>query len=146
MVVAVAAVRMVQATRDQVIDVIAVRHRLATATGTVLMAFVVTTAGVLRRTGFRIRGIHVEGVFIRMVAMREVQMSVVQVADMVTMNDGGVPTAGAMRVVVVFVDSMNAHEVSPCCYQPGAAARICASLACARALETRSTTCWSASA
>ncbi len=51
MIVAVIAVRVVQMAFDQVIDVIAVRHRLVATTGAVVVGLVVAAAGVGRRAG-----------------------------------------------------------------------------------------------
>lgn len=54
MIVAVVAVGVVQVSRDEVIDVVAVRHLLVTAGGAVGVRFVVTTASVVRGAGRRV--------------------------------------------------------------------------------------------
>lgn len=53
MIVAVVSVRVVEVTRNQVVDVVAVRDLVVTTGGAVGVGFVVATAGVVRRAGRR---------------------------------------------------------------------------------------------
>ncbi len=78
-----------------------------------LVSFLVAAASMLRRADFRIGRIHVERVFIDVVAMGEVQVPVVQVTDMVAMDDDRVAAAGAVDMIMVFVDFVIVHGVSP---------------------------------
>jgi hypothetical protein len=95
------AVRVVQMALDAVIDVVAVRNRLMTATGAVDMARLVTAAAVIGRAAVGIFGGDPDHMLVDMVLMRMVQMTVVQVVDMVAVADGGVPAIGPVPVRVV---------------------------------------------
>jgi len=97
------AVRMVQVTVDQIIDVIAVRNRLVTATGPVDVARLVAGAAVFGRAAVRIALRNLDHMLIDMIAVGMVQVAVMQVIDVVTMADGGVAATGPMLVRVVCV-------------------------------------------
>lgn len=109
-VVAVVAVGMVEAAIDEEIDVVAVRHRLVSASGTVVVA-VVVGAGMFRRGAtVGIRRAHVEGVFLhRTVRLLVMKVAVVQVIEVIAVADRGVAAAIAVLVVVIFV-KMGAHD------------------------------------
>lgn len=110
MVVAVVAVGMVEAALDEVINVIAVRHRLVSTTGSVVVP-VLMGAGVVRRgaAGGIFRG-HFEGVFLdRAVRILVMEVAVVQVIEVIAVTDRGVSASVAVLVVVVFV-KMGAHD------------------------------------
>jgi hypothetical protein len=94
-VVAVAVVRPVQPSSDEVIDVIAVRNRLVTAA--VAMAVRRVAVDRVGMTG-RMRLIDANGMLVDVVAMRVVHMSVVQVVDVIVVLDRGVPAIGAVLV------------------------------------------------
>ena len=100
-VVAVALVGVVQVAVDEVVDVIAVRHRLVAAARAVHVAAVVAggrlgvSVGVLSR--------HLVRVLLDLGAVLVLQVALVQVVDVVTMLDGGVAAAGAVLVGVVAV-------------------------------------------
>lgn len=110
MVVAVVAVGMVEAAIDEIIDMVPVRHRLVSATGTVVVS-VLVGAGVVRRgAAVGIGGGHVEGVFLdRAVRILVMEMAVVQVVEVIAVTDRGVPASVAVLVVVIFV-KMGAHD------------------------------------
>jgi len=78
-VVAVVAVRVVQVAADEVIDVVAVRHRLVPAALAVDVADLVAAAVVRRGTRGRVRGVDRQHVLVDVVAVRVVQVAVVQV-------------------------------------------------------------------
>ena len=80
-VVAMIAVRMVQMAADQVIDVVAVRHRFVPAAGPMHMTGAMAGTVVLRRAAVRIGGADGDHVLVDMVAMHVVQMAVVQEID-----------------------------------------------------------------
>lgn len=110
MVVAVAVVRVVQVSVDQVIDMVAMRHRLVPAALAMPMLGPMGVAVMLLAAG----GIHaVDGdpVFVDVVLVGMVQMAVVQVVDVVTVTDRHVaaPGAVAMRMVVVVGMSALVH-------------------------------------
>ena len=99
MVVAVVTVRMVQMAIDEVIDVVAMRHRFVAAAGAMHVAVAVMVGGADVRVG----GADGDGVFIDVVAVRVVQVAVVQVINVAFVLDGGVAAACAVLVFVVGV-------------------------------------------
>ena len=103
MVVAVVAMRMVQMAIDEVIDVVAMRHRFVAAAVAVHVAGFVAAAVVVRRADVRVGGADGDGVFIDVVAVRMVQVSVVQVINVAFVLDGGVAAACAVLVFVIGV-------------------------------------------
>jgi len=102
-IVAVARVRMMQMTVDEVVDVIAVRHRLVTAAGAVRMGGIVGAAGVAGRACGRVRGTNCDRVLVVMAVVRGMQVPVVQVVDVTVMAQGGVAAARPVNVVVIRV-------------------------------------------
>jgi hypothetical protein len=102
-VVAVVAVDVVQMAVDQVIDVVAVRHRLVAAAGTVLVLLGVVAAAVLRRAAGRVLLAYFELVLLDAGLADVVQVAVVQVVHVVLVVHGGVAAAGTVLVTVVGV-------------------------------------------
>lgn len=102
-IIAVAAVRMMQMSRDEIIDVVAVRHRLMSATGAMLVCRVMAAASMARGAGGRIGSIYVETMFLDPRLPDVVQMAVVQIVHMAAMLHGGVPAVGAMLMSVIFM-------------------------------------------
>jgi hypothetical protein len=131
-VVAVVAVRMVQVAIDQVIDVVAVRHRFVAATRPVLVAPRVSAALMLGSALRRILGAHRHGVLLDGAGLRGmVQVAVVQIIDVAVMLYGGV---AAVRAVLVGVAGMiRRHVQTPSSVSPGARTAL-GSVACSRAL------------
>jgi hypothetical protein len=84
-VVAVVAIRMMQMTLHQVINVIPVRNRLVTAANSMLMRFVMTTTSVLGRADVGILIANLKSVLINTTCMGMMQMPVVNVIDMPVM-------------------------------------------------------------
>ena len=103
MVVAVVAVRVVQVAIDEVVDVVAMRHRFVAAAGAVHVSRFVAAAVVFRRAGVRVGGTDGDDVFVNVVAMRVMQVAVVQVINVAFVLDGGVAAVRAVLVVVVGV-------------------------------------------
>lgn len=104
------AVGMVEAAINEVIDVIAVRHRLVSATRSVVVP-VLVGAGVDRSgaAGGILCG-HFEGVLLdRVVRILVMEVAVVQVVEVITVTDRGVSASVAVLVIVVFVE-MGAHD------------------------------------
>jgi len=77
MVVTVTIVRVVEMPIDQVIDVVAVWHRLVAALRAVQMILDVSAARMIRRADYRIAGIDGERMFVHVVAVRGVEVAVV---------------------------------------------------------------------
>lgn len=112
-VVAVIAVRMVQMTVDQVIDMVAVRHRFVAAAGSVRMSCAVAGTMMLRRAAVRVGGADGDHVLVDMVAMHVVQMAVVQEIDVAFVAHRSVTALRAVLVVVMGVLSAAGHRRSP---------------------------------
>ena len=106
-VVAVVAVRVVQAAIDQVVDVVVVRDGVVSAVGAVLVAALVA-AGRLGVAG-RVVGAGLDHVFVDVVAVRVVQVPVVQVVDMIVVLDRGVAAVRPVDVLVASVDLVVRH-------------------------------------
>ncbi len=112
-VVAVAAVRVMQVALHQVIGMVAVRHGFMAAARAVLVGLVMAAAGVFRRALAGILLAHGQLVLFHVLALDVVQVAVVQVIDMAVMLDCGVPAAGAVLMVVVGVGGTGRHRISP---------------------------------
>jgi hypothetical protein len=103
-VVTVIPVRVMQVPVDQVVDVVAMRHRLVAATRPVHVVWIVLAAGVLRRAFVRVRRGHRQRVLLdRAVGTLMVQVPVVKVVDVALVLDGSVTTTGAMLMLVIVV-------------------------------------------
>ena len=93
------AVRMMQTAVNQIIDVIAMRHRLVAAARPVDMRRFVASAA--RGALIRVGRVDLDLVLIHMIAMRMVQMAIVKVIDMAAVLDGRVSAARTMLMVMV---------------------------------------------
>ncbi|APA90320.2 hypothetical protein BJG93_32410 (plasmid) [Paraburkholderia sprentiae WSM5005] len=100
-VVAVIAVRMVQVAVDEIVDVIAMRHRFMAAPRSVNVARVMAAAA--RRALVRIFGAHFKPVLVYMIAVRVMQMTVMQLINMIVVLDRSMSAVRAMLMVVVSV-------------------------------------------
>ena len=103
MVVAMVAVRMMQVAVDEIVDVVAVRHRLVPATWPMLMTRLVPGAAMLGRAAVGILRRDLDHVLVDMVAVHVMQVPIVQVVDMIAMPHGGVATVGTVLVCVIGV-------------------------------------------
>lgn len=104
MIITMIAMRMVQMSIDQVIDMIAVRDCFVPTVWTVDMASVMAAALVGRRARRRIGVADFDDVFFhRAISVHMVQMAIVQIIDMITMLDTSVFAVGTVDVVMVGV-------------------------------------------
>jgi hypothetical protein len=94
---------MMQVSVNEVVDVIAVRHGLVTASDPMHVRGVMPTAPVRRRAGGGIGVGDVEAVLLDHGPVLMMQVAVVQIIDVTIVQDGGVPAAGAMRVRMIGV-------------------------------------------
>jgi hypothetical protein len=94
MVVAMVAVRMMKAAIDEIINVVAVRHRLVAASGAMLVAF----AADFRGAANGVVGTDRDDVLVDMIAVRELQVTVLQIVDVVAVADRNM---AAIRTMVV---------------------------------------------
>lgn len=103
MVVAVASVRVVQVTVDDVANVVSVRHGFVSTARAMLVAVFMAGTVVAARAVGGIGLADFDGALVHMVSVGTVKVSVVEVAGVVSVLDGSVATAGAVGVVVVSV-------------------------------------------
>jgi hypothetical protein len=99
------AVRVVQVAVHQVVNMVAMRHGLMTATGAMFVAFIMRPAVVLRRATRRVAAVDVKLVFLNSSLAHVMQMPVVQVIHVTVVLDARVPATGAVLVTVIFVMS-----------------------------------------
>lgn len=106
MVVAVIAMRVMQPTVNEIVDVISVRHLLVTAPGAVLMTGVMSRGRLPRRAIRRMPVIDRDPVLVDVTLVGVVQVPVVQVVGMPVVPDRHVPAVAAMFVIVARMDGM----------------------------------------
>jgi hypothetical protein len=92
------AVRVVQVSIDQVVDVIAVGHRLMAAVRAMVVVSGVLATIVVRSALRRVGGGHLQMVLFDALRPHVVQMAIVQVIDVALVADGRVATAGTVLV------------------------------------------------
>lgn len=98
------AVRVMQMTFDQVVDMVAVWHRFVTAAGAVHVAGIMPTAGVSRSATVDILVAHLDHVlFDTSVGILMMQMPIVQIVGMAVVLHGRMTTAFAVLMIVVGV-------------------------------------------
>ncbi len=112
-VVAVIAVRMVQMAVDQVIHVVAVRHRFMPAARPMHMTGAMAGTVVLRRAAVRVGGADGDHVLVDMVAMHVMQVAVMQEIDVAFVAHRGVTALRAVLVLVMGVLGATGHRRSP---------------------------------
>ncbi len=97
-IVAVACVRVVQVSGDEVVDVFPMRDRLVSAPCPVLMIRTVIFAAMAVRAR---AGLVRKHVLVDVVAVNAVQMAVVQIVDVVVVPDPCMPAAVAVHVIMI---------------------------------------------
>jgi len=97
------AMRMMQASIDEIIDVVAMRNRLVTASRPMDVSLVVADMTGQRVAAGRVGFAHFDHMLIDMIAMRMMKMSIVQIIDMVPVFYSQMAAARAVRVVVMLV-------------------------------------------
>ena len=102
--------RMVQVAVDQVVDVIAMRHRFVAAVLPVDMLPAVGVAGMIRRAGIRVGAPHFQPVFVDVPGVHVVQVAVVEVIHMPGVQNAGV-TALVAVLVLVFLMDIATHKI-----------------------------------
>lgn len=139
MVVAVARVRVVQVTRDEVVGVVAVRDGFVAAAGAVSVSLVVRSAGVAGGAGRGVRAADGDGVLVGVVAMHVVQVPIVEVVGVPVVLDGNVSAARAVGVRMLVVRLMG-HRGVLCFFRTRGGGESSFSVTCAIPARTRSTT------
>ena len=104
MIVAMVTVRMMQMSIDEIVHMIAVRHRLMPTVRTVLMGRFMCAAVMCRRAGIGIfiRDLNAMLFHLTILALM-MQMPIVEIVCVAVVLNRGVPTVGAMLVVVIVV-------------------------------------------
>src|SRR5579883_3229423 len=101
MIIAVAAVGMMQVVLYQVVNVLAMRHGFMAAVLAMNVAWFVGAARVFRGAGIRVCLVHIDLAFIDVIAVDRVKVAVMKVVDMVFMPDGGMPAPRTMNVLMI---------------------------------------------
>jgi hypothetical protein len=114
-IIAVAIMRVMQVAFDQIIGVVAVRHRFVAAAGTVHMAGHMAGAAMIGRAIFRIGRGDLDHVFVDVIAVCMVQMSVMQVVHVIAVAYGGMAAPRLVPVRVIGVPRLGAigHGFGP---------------------------------
>jgi hypothetical protein len=109
------AVRMVQVTIDEIVDVIPVRHRLVAATRTMLVRCVVTGADMVRGACCRIGGRHLDHMLVDVITVHVMQMAVVKIVDVPVVLHSSMAAPRTMNMGMVGVSRVRAvgHRLSP---------------------------------
>lgn len=123
------AVGVVQMARDEVIDVVAVRHRFVSATSGVHVVLGMARAIVCRRAGCGVPGADFEHALVHVSVVGVVKVTIMQVVDMIAVANGRMAAIGAVNVLVIRVGIV-AHDL----FFPGTGdVAVGGSLACSNA-------------
>lgn len=106
------AVRVMEMSLHQVVDMIAMGHCGVTAAGTMDMPLVVAAALMGWGATVGMGGVNLKDVFVDMTCVGMVQVPVVQVIDVIVMLNRQMSTTGSVLMVVVRVDFTVAHGVN----------------------------------
>ena len=107
------AVWMVQAPVDEIVGVIAMRHRFVTASRAVAMRRIMAAATVFRAAAVRVGGTDFDDVLVDMPVVWVLQMTVIQVVQVPLVANRKMATAGTMHVQMIGVSSVGCHALSP---------------------------------
>jgi hypothetical protein len=102
-IIAVAAVIVVQVPLNDVVGVVAMRRPFVPAIGAVPVLCVMSSALVLRSTGIRIGRVHSQRMFIHVVAVDVVQMAIVKIIGVAIVHHALMSAAGIVLVGMLFV-------------------------------------------
>ena len=120
-VIAVAAMRVMQVAFYQVVDMVAVRHPFVAAIRTMDVPGVVTGAVLPSRASVRVRCVHFEHVLIHMIPVHMVQVPVMQIVDVTVVAHRLMPAVWPVLVRVACMLLAVVHH-SPSTYQLSPAA------------------------
>lgn len=139
------AMRMMQPAVHQIVDMIAVRNGLVTASRTMNVTVLMSRMTKLRRAFVGIVGADFDHMLLNDIATLMMQMAVVQVVDMIAVSDRDMAARGAVLVRVISVNVLRHLLSFPSLKLMGSAQGQWVSQACSIALSTRLRTCLSAS-
>lgn len=106
--IAVAIVRMVQVTSDDVVHVISVWNRLVTAIRPVIVVTSMVVTAVIGSTLVRVRIVDVQFVLIDMIIMDVVKMTIMEVVPMISMLDSLVSATFSV-LMLMFIVNFTVH-------------------------------------
>lgn len=109
-VIAMVAMRMVQMSVHEVVDMVAVGHGGMAAAGSVNMTFFVAAALVTGGAAVGVGGVNLHDVFIHVSCVGMVQVAVVEIIDVIVVLNRQVSTTGAVLMVVICVNLAGAHS------------------------------------
>jgi len=109
-IVAVAAVRVMQVAANQVVDVVAVRYHCVATSWSVGVRLSVGAAGVVRGAGSGISATDGETMLVNMIGMWVVEMPIVQIVDVPLVLNRGMAAIRAVLVGMSFVDVVSIHH------------------------------------
>jgi hypothetical protein len=110
-VVAVTIVRVVEMALDQVVGVIAMRHRRMAAVDAVDVTGGMAGAAMVRRALGRVGRVDRDRVLIDVIAVDVMQVPIVQIVDVAGVLDRGMAAVGTVNMVMGLVDGVG-HEIS----------------------------------
>jgi hypothetical protein len=100
MIVTVAAMRVMEVSADDIVDMVTMWDPFMTARRAVSVILCMTFAGVIRRAGIRIHFAHRDCMLVDVAGMRIVHVTVMKIIGMTVVRYGVVSTTGAVRVIV----------------------------------------------
>lgn len=110
MIVAVISVRVVQMPGHEIVDVIAVGHRLMPASRSMAMSGLILRSGFAGRTAVRVLFVDRNAMLIDVTLVRVMQMPVMQIVRVSFMVDGDVTAVRAVLVIVAGMDRVIASS------------------------------------
>jgi hypothetical protein len=107
MIVAMVAVRVVQTSINQIVDMIPMRHRLVTAARPVLMRVVMPSGALPRRAAVRILFTYLDNVIVDVVLLLVNEVTVLEVVDVAMMPNRGMATTWPMNMRVILMNGLS---------------------------------------
>jgi hypothetical protein len=104
---------MVKVPIDEVVDVIAVRHRVVPAVRAMDVTIRVPIALMTGRARVGVSGIDSDRAFVDVITMHRVEMSIVQIVDVAVVPDRAMATVRAVYMLVVGVNLVLVHRIPP---------------------------------
>ena len=105
MIIAMVAVRVMQMTVNEIVDVIPVRNRFVSTAGSMNVVWIVPAAGMSRSAGFGVRVTDWHRVLFDFSALALVmKVAIVKIIDVPIVLDGRVAAASSMLMIVVLVN------------------------------------------
>jgi len=110
-VVAVAAMRVMEMSVDEIVDVVAMRDGLVAATSSMPVSGIVTGADVAGCTSRRIGAAHFDHMLIEMIVVRLMEVAVVKIVHVIAVLDGDMAATGSVNMVMPLVNLMFVRHV-----------------------------------